>query len=75
MVSPKVVSIYGYVSIIIMAVLLGLIFFESVPQGFYIAFFIVALILFIGRIVLRFLLARQERRKKSEESSGGAPTL
>jgi hypothetical protein len=67
MLSPKVVSIYGYISIIIMAVLLGLIFFEKVPRSFYTAFFIVALVLFLGRIVLRILLARQERRSTSTQ--------
>jgi FlaA1/EpsC-like NDP-sugar epimerase len=69
MLSPKVVSLYGYISIIIMAVLLGLIFFEKVPRSFYFIFFIVALVLFLGRIALRMLLARQERRSKSTQEA------
>jgi len=73
MLSPKAVSVYGIVSIVIMAVLLGLIFFEKVPKSFNLPFFIVALVLFVGRIVLRFLLARQERRMKSSEDAEEGP--
>ena len=73
MLSPKLVSLYGFASIIIMAVLLGLIFFEVVPRSFSLAFFIVALVLFIGRIVLRFLLSRQERRMRSAEAEEEEP--
>jgi hypothetical protein len=73
MLSQKVVSLYGYISIIIMAVLLGLIFFEKVPRSFYFIFFIIALALFLGRIALRILLARQERRNRSAQGTQEGP--
>ncbi len=67
MISAKTVSMTGVISIIIMAVLLALIVFEQVPRTLYVPFFIVALALFVIRIVLRVLLARQQRRQRAAQ--------
>ncbi len=65
MISAKTVSIAGVISILIMAVLLALIVFEQVPRSLYVPFFIIAAVLFVIRIVLRILLARQQRKERA----------
>ena len=55
-------TIYGFVSITIMLILLILIWFRLVPETYYWPFFIIAALLFLTRVVLRFKAARDEKR-------------
>jgi hypothetical protein len=50
-----------------MLLLLALVWFEVVPKSLYVPFFLVAIVLFLGRLVLRVLLVRQLRRKNEEQ--------
>jgi hypothetical protein len=73
MISARTVNIYGFVSIAVMAVLLALIVFEQVSRSMYVPFFIVAAVLFAIRIVLRVLLARQQRKARAVQSPPDTP--
>ncbi len=64
MISYKTVNIYGFVSIGIMLLMLLLIWAKRVPQEYYLTLFLVALALFLIRIALRLILARQQRLYK-----------
>lgn len=70
MLNPKTVNTYGFVSIGIMTVMLVIIWAELVPRSMYLSLFLIAAALFLIRITLRLVLARQERemRKNREES-------
>lgn len=67
MLNARIVEIYGYVAIVIMAIMLGLIWFEKVPQSYYVTMFLVAAALFLIRITLRLILARQQKALKEEQ--------
>lgn len=56
----------GYISITIMMAMLLLLWFRIVPDAFTIPFFVLALLLFVSRIVLRIKLLRQERNAMGE---------
>ena len=73
MINARFVAIYGLVGLLLMLILLGLIFFKQVPQSYYLPFSIVAFLLFAGRIVLRVLLARQQRQAKESPTSSTPP--
>ncbi len=72
MISPKTVAIYGYVAIAVMVVMLALIWFEKVPQSMYMTFFLIAAALFLIRVTLRLVIARQERVLKAEREAKAA---
>ncbi|MEO8168050.1 MAG: hypothetical protein ABI623_07380, partial [bacterium] len=63
------VNNFGYISITIMMALLLLLWFKVVPGTFTIPFFIIALALFIARIVMRIKLARMEREAMNSTTS------
>jgi len=67
MITTKMVNVFGFVSIGIMVILLLLIWQQAVPPSLYIPFFLIAVGLFIVRIVLRVLAGRAERRDEEEE--------
>jgi hypothetical protein len=58
----KALNTFGYISIGIMTVMLLLLWFNIVPQSLTIPFFVVALGLFLVRLVLRIRLAMIERK-------------
>ncbi len=59
--TPQTINNFGYVSITIMMGLLLLLWFKIVPETFTIPFFVIALALFVARIIMRIKLARRER--------------
>jgi len=75
MLNARAVNIYGTVAIGAMLLMLLLVRMRVVPPRLYFPLFYVAVALFAIRIVLRVMLARQEK-KKSEgvtgEGKGGA---
>lgn len=72
MITQRFVNLYGTIGIIVMIALLALLYFKMVPTSLEIPFFIVAVLLFIGRVVLRVALARQEKRAKSAGGGEGS---
>lgn len=73
MLTQRTVNIVGFAIIAVMAVLLVLVWQQLVPQSWYWLIFAVALLLFLVRITLRLVLARQERLRRAaeQEASGG----
>lgn len=67
MLTQRFVTIYGIVGLLVMVILLALIGFKQVPESLSIPFFGIAIVLFIGRLVLRYLLIRKERAAKLVE--------
>jgi hypothetical protein len=61
MITTRTVNVFGFISIAIMVILLLLIWQQLVPRSLYIPFFLIAIGLFIVRIVLRVIVARAER--------------
>lgn len=74
MLTQRTVNIVGLAIIVVMAVLLVLVWQQLVPQSWYWVIFAVALLLFLVRITLRLVLARQERveREAQQAASGDA---
>jgi len=60
--TSKGVTIYGFVSITVMLILLILIWLRLVPESWYWPFFVIAALMFLSRIILRFKAARDEKR-------------
>jgi len=76
-ITPNLANTYGYISIAAMVVLLVAVLFEWVPRFWYYPLFAVALTLYMIRITLRLVLARQarlERGKKKEVEGMGSDT-
>ncbi len=67
--TPRTITIYSIVSLLLMAVALALVWFKAVPQKFFVPLFAFSLTLFVIRIVLRIVLARQERRRNNDDGS------
>jgi len=76
MISSKTVVWYSYISLAIMAVILVLMWQRMVPEQWTMTLFGLALVLFLVRITLRLILARQARLEKNargkEGGEGGA---
>ena len=66
MLTAKFVELYGWVSLAIMAIVLGLMWIRVIPESLYLVMFIMATCLFLGRIVLRLALVRQDRKPKQQ---------
>jgi hypothetical protein len=66
-------NIYGYVSVTVMLVLLLLVVFKQVPVSWYRGLFLIALVLFLIRITLRLVVARQARIERDRADKMGAP--
>ncbi len=71
MLNQKSVNTFGFVAVGLMAIMLVLIWAQLVPRSMYMPLFLIAAALFLARITLRLVLARQERiaKKGTEESS------
>ena len=76
MLNPRTVNAYGYVAIGAMTLMLVLIVARVVPPRMYTPLFYVAAALFAVRIVLRVVLARQQKKAgmSGEEKGGTAGT-
>ena len=72
MMTSRTVNIYGYISLAVMAVILLLMWQRMVPERWYWALFSVALVLFLFRVTMRLLLARQKRQQKNAEGVGAS---
>ncbi len=66
-ITPNLANTYGYISITAMVVLLVAVLFEWVPRSWYYPLFAVALTLYMIRITLRLVLARQARLERGEK--------
>ncbi|HUI65076.1 MAG TPA: hypothetical protein VL126_09555 [Bacteroidota bacterium] len=77
MLSSRFVNIYGYVAIAAMAVMLLLIVTKVVPQRMVMPMFYAAAALFVVRIALRIIQARQRMTRggqaKEESKPEGEP--
>jgi len=74
MITKRTLNIYGFVSIAIMLLLLALVWFQAVPTAWYYPLFFVAAALFVTRIALRFIHARQKSQLE-KENDGLPPTV
>ncbi len=74
-ITHKVANTYGYVAIALMVALLVLVLLRAVPQSWHMPLFGVALALYLVRITLRLILARQARLEQQgkEPSPAGTP--
>jgi hypothetical protein len=70
MLTRKGVALFGYISLGIMTLLLIVLWQRLVPPQWNWALFSVALVLFLIRVTLRLILARQERLRKSVTGRG-----
>jgi len=59
MLNRRMVDTYGYVAIALMLAMLALVIFKLVPVRLYMPFFYITAALFVIRMVLRLVLARQ----------------
>lgn len=60
-ISLRTITLFGYISITLMLVMLGLLVFQVVPSSWAIPFFLIALALYAARLAIRIRLARRER--------------
>lgn len=60
-ISPQSLTLFGYLSITVMLVMLGLLVFQVVPRSLTVPFFIIALALYAARLAMRVRLAKRER--------------
>jgi hypothetical protein len=74
MLSNKTVVWYSYASLAVMVIMLILMWQRMVPEQWYMTLFGLALVLFLVRVTLRLILARQARLQKSgsQTKEGGA---
>ena len=74
MLTNKTVAWYSYASLAAMVIMLILMWQRMVPEQWYMTLFGVALVLFLVRVTLRLILARQARLEKSgsQTKEGGA---
>ena len=74
MLSPRAVNVYGFIAIGVMTLMLVLVVAKVVPPRMYSALFYAAAGLFAVRIILRIVLARQQRKEAelSGEGKNGA---
>lgn len=70
MLTQKTVNTLGIISLALMLGLLLIVLFELVPRWLYQPLFFAAVGLFLVRMVLRFMLARQQ---KAEDASSDEP--
>lgn len=70
--TPKAVNTYGYVSIALMLLMVVVILLQWVPRSWFYPLFAVAVTLYMVRITMRLVLARQERVAREEQKSQSA---
>ncbi|HUI11227.1 MAG TPA: hypothetical protein VL221_12930 [Bacteroidota bacterium] len=68
MLNRRMVDIYGYAAIALMVAMLTLVAAKLVPQRLYMPFFYITAALFVVRVALRLLLARQDARRAAEKN-------
>jgi len=68
MLTAKTVEKYGYVSLGIMILLLVLVWLKLVPDYLVLPLFFVAVFLFLGRIILRIVVARREKNRTPDDT-------
>ncbi|MEW6510259.1 MAG: hypothetical protein AB1428_04805 [Bacteroidota bacterium] len=73
MLTQKSVDRYGVVAIVLMAVMLVLLWAGAVPRSMTLPLFLVAAALFLIRVTLRLILARQDRQQRRVGAEGGPP--
>lgn len=66
-ITERFVTIYGLTSLVVMAAILGLMWFRVIPESLYMPMFFIALVAFIGRIALRMALHRRQRRQDEDQ--------
>jgi MFS superfamily sulfate permease-like transporter len=59
--TQRAINTYGWIAILLMVFMAVLIFFQKVPVEWYRPMLGIAVALFLGRITLRLILARQKR--------------
>jgi len=69
MISQKSFTVAGYVIVVFMAAMLVLVYFRLVPTSWYMAIFAVTLALFLLRIAMRLIMARQQRLEKERNTN------
>ena len=74
MITERTLNIYGFASIAIMLLLLALVWLQVVPTTWYYPLFFFAAALFVTRLVLRFIHARQKSKLSKKEDDGNPPT-
>jgi len=67
MLNRRFVEIYGYVALVLMLVMLTLVAARIVPQRLYMPLFYATAALFVIRVVLRLVLAKQSRGRRAGE--------
>ena len=76
--TTKAVNTYGYVSIALMLLMVVVILMQWVPRSWFYPLFAVAVTLYMIRITMRLILARQERvardARKNQAASGAPPS-
>lgn len=70
-ITHKVANTYGYIAIGVMVALLVMVLLKAVPQSWHMPLFGVALVLYLVRITLRLIMARQARME--QQGQDGAP--
>lgn len=75
MITQRSVTVYGYVALAVMALMLVLVWQRLVPAAWYWNMFLIAMVLFLIRITLRLVLLRQQRidRQKRDHADRSLP--
>ena len=71
MLTQKSVNTFGFVAVGLMALMLVLIWAKLVPHTMYLPLFLIAAALFLARVTLRLVLARQQRELNKEKEEAG----
>lgn len=71
-ITHKAANTYGYIAIALMFALLVMVLLKAVPQSWHMPLFGVALALYLVRITLRLILARQARMEQQGKQGTGA---
>ena len=69
MLTQRNVLVAGFVILAAMTLLLLLVLFKLVPESWFVLIFLIAVVLFLIRITLRMVLARQRRLEESQRES------
>ena len=72
MLTQKSVDRYGVVAIALMGVMLVLLWAGAVPRSMTLPLFLIAAALFLIRVTLRLILARQTREQQRAAAEGGS---
>ena len=64
--TERVVNISGIISILLMAAMLGLLYFRVVPKSYGLPFFVIAALLLLVRVGLRMWITVHKRKADGE---------